>query len=139
MISTDLQVASKATMPDVMAENMEKRSRVATNLRVANDHIVNDAINKLSGYVDQAGSKSTSTAGFKIQINIRVRNAYGLAREDMVDVAMITHSAFCLQLVERHIDYGIKNNVLRDELKRGVYRIIEQCGQQYAQITGGMA
>lgn len=84
-------------------------------------------------YIDPMGKKSSGPAGLALQINLRVKAAYGDSREDFDEEKLISLAGLQRALM-RIIRDGEQAKRSRAEIKAELYQKIEDYGKAVNQI-----
>lgn len=93
------------------------------------DHELKGAITRFSGYQDPAGNNSTGPKGIAIQINRRIKLHYGQADDFDADTCLAV-AALRMGLA-RVLDKAQEDHLMRDEVKKTIYRHIERSAEEF--------
>ena len=102
-------------------------SKSQTQLKVVEADL-KTTITQHAGYVDLIGKASSGSKGLAMQINIRVKNAFGDARESFTESKRNLLITMQLELI-RLIAEGEAKKLLRAEIKKGLYATIDNYGE----------
>ena len=109
--------------------NLPKDSSIETRIERISSikpyHLIQDAIKKHEQYVDDDGNKASSLAGLSIQINKKIKKAFGVSVPELIDrndikVLRIIREAIAAQFYKCE-----KLRLPRSEIKNKVYEIIQ--------------
>lgn len=133
----ELQTLVKTTPSQLKvqtADNLDRHSRVASNILVATDHVFTDAATLFASYIDGNGKASTSPAGFKKQVNKKIKAGYGMAREEMAGI-MRQHCSVCFAVMADVLLAGIDDIEPRADIKAAVWDTIALFSRHWQEIN----
>jgi hypothetical protein len=109
--------------------NLPKDSSIEARVeRIASiraHHLVQDAIKKHGGYVDSEGKKASSLGGLNIQINKKIKKAFGVSVGELFSIEDIKVLRIIREAIAAQFHKCELLRLSRVEIKERVYAIIQ--------------
>lgn len=120
-MTTQLAVTSRESK----AVKQIQKHGVAKYLSIQANVERTESVTQFANYIDEKGNASTNPARYNAGINAKIKKLFGLSVDEMKDESMLDAVAQINLDIARAHKIGIKNKLLRREIRNHAHRLCE--------------